>query len=79
MKTVVGLGACVFDTLIECKEFPKEDTKLKAENTFISGGGPVGNALVIMFASATTPMIKTLATIPIVPLILHLLSVRSVF
>lgn len=48
MKRVVGLGACVYDTLIECGEYPREDTKYRADNTFISGGGPVSNALVVM-------------------------------
>ena len=48
MKKVVGLGACVFDTLISCDNYPTEDTKQKAKNVFVSGGGPVGNALVVM-------------------------------
>lgn len=48
MKKVVGLGACVLDTLINCDKYPQEDTKQKAESIFLSGGGPVGNALVVM-------------------------------
>ena len=48
MKKVVGLGACVLDTLISCDKYPREDTKRKAESVFVSGGGPVGNALVVM-------------------------------
>ncbi len=48
MKKVVGLGACVLDTLINCNVYPTEDTKQKAESVFVSGGGPVGNALVVM-------------------------------
>ena len=48
MKKVVGLGACVLDTLINCDKYPTEDTKQKAESVFLSGGGPVGNALVVM-------------------------------
>lgn len=48
MKKVVGLGACVLDTLINCDRFPVEDTKQKAQGIFLSGGGPVGNALVVM-------------------------------
>ncbi len=48
MKKVVGLGACVLDTLINCDTYPKEDTKQKAESVFLAGGGPVGNALVVM-------------------------------
>ena len=47
MKKIVGLGACVYDTLIECDLYPKEDTKKRAENIIVSGGGPVGNALVV--------------------------------
>jgi len=48
MKKVVGLGACVLDTLINCDKYPVEDTKQKADGVFLSGGGPVGNALVVM-------------------------------
>ncbi len=48
MKKIVGLGACVLDTIIECDKYPKEDTKQKAERVFLSGGGPVGNALVVI-------------------------------
>lgn len=48
MKKVVGLGACVLDTLISCDKFPKEDGKQKAESIFVTGGGPVGNALVVI-------------------------------
>ena len=48
MKKVVGLGACVLDTLIECDTFPKEDTKYKANNVVRTGGGPVANALVVV-------------------------------
>ena len=29
MKKVVGLGACVLDTLISCDKYPVEDTKQK--------------------------------------------------
>lgn len=48
MKKVVGFGACVLDTLIYCSSYPTEDTKQKAEGIALSGGGPVGNALVVM-------------------------------
>ena len=48
MKKVVGLGACVLDTLISCYTYPTEDKKQKAESIFLSGGGPVGNALVVI-------------------------------
>lgn len=47
MKKIIGLGACVLDTIISCDRYPVEDTKQKAENIFIAGGGPVANALVI--------------------------------
>ena len=47
MKKIVGLGACVYDTLINCDRFPTEDTKQKADSVFVTGGGPVCNALVI--------------------------------
>lgn len=47
MKKIVGLGACVYDTLIECDSYPKEDTKKLAGKITVSGGGPVGNALVV--------------------------------
>ncbi len=45
---VAGLGACVYDTLIKCDKYPIEDKKMKAEGVFASGGGPVGNALIVM-------------------------------
>lgn len=48
MKKIVGLGACVYDTLINCTDYPKEDTKYKSNGVFVSGGGPVGNALVVI-------------------------------
>ncbi len=48
MKRVVGLGANVLDTLIRCKQFPTEDKKTRAEEIVRVGGGPVGNALVVM-------------------------------
>ena len=47
MKKIVGLGACVYDTLIKCEKYPIEDTKLRAQGITVSGGGPVGNALVV--------------------------------
>lgn len=47
MKKIVGLGACVYDTLIKCGVYPTEDTKLRADHVTVSGGGPVGNALVV--------------------------------
>lgn len=47
-KRVVGLGANVLDTLIRCQRFPTEDKKTRAEEIVRVGGGPVGNALVVM-------------------------------
>lgn len=46
MKKVIGIGACVLDTIIEMDSYPEEDIKKQANNVFISGGGPVSNALV---------------------------------
>ena len=41
MKKVVGLGACVLDTLINCETYPQEDTKKKANSIFLSGHLPI--------------------------------------
>jgi sulfofructose kinase len=38
----------VLDTLISCDSYPAEDKKQRAESIFLSGGGPVGNALVVI-------------------------------
>ena len=43
---VVGIGACVMDTLITVPTFPKEDTKLQAESSKIAGGGPTATGIV---------------------------------
>lgn len=43
---VVGIGACVMDTLITVPSFPKEDTKLRALSSKIAGGGPTATGLV---------------------------------
>ena len=48
MKRVVGMGACVYDTLIYCPHYPREDTKLKAQSILVSAGGPAANALAVM-------------------------------
>ena len=48
MKKVIGVGASVLDTIIEMDSYPVEDAKIKAENVFVSGGGPVSNALVCL-------------------------------
>ena len=46
MKKIIGIGANVLDTIIEMDSYPNEDIKKKAERVFVSGGGPVSNALV---------------------------------
>ena len=46
MKRVVGIGACVLDTVVCCRGFPREDGKSAAEDVLVTGGGPVANALV---------------------------------
>ncbi len=43
---VAGVGACVADTLYTLTGFPKEDTKLRAEDSKMAGGGPVATGLV---------------------------------
>lgn len=43
---VVGVGACVVDTLITVPTFPKEDTKLRALSSKIAGGGPTATGIV---------------------------------
>jgi sugar/nucleoside kinase (ribokinase family) len=47
MKKVIGVGACVLDTLIECDAYPVEDKKSRANLVMRTGGGPVANALVV--------------------------------
>ncbi len=46
MSKVVGIGACVMDTLITVPNYPTEDTKLRATSSKIAGGGPVSTGLV---------------------------------
>lgn len=46
MSKIVGIGASVHDTLMVTSEFPVEDTKIQAHETFIQGGGPCATALV---------------------------------
>ncbi len=46
MSKVIGIGACVMDTLITVPYYPQEDTKLRAVSTKIAGGGPVSTGLV---------------------------------
>ncbi len=46
MAKIVGIGANVFDTLYTVNNYPKEDTKLKANAVKVSGGGPCATGLV---------------------------------
>ena len=46
MGKIVGIGACVMDTLVNVPHYPKEDTKLRATNSKPAGGGPVATGLV---------------------------------
>ena len=46
MSKVVGIGACVMDTLINVPNYPTEDTKLRATNSKPAGGGPVATGIV---------------------------------
>ena len=43
---IVGVGACVMDTLVTVPNYPKEDTKLRAISSKPAGGGPVATGLV---------------------------------
>ena len=46
MKKIVGIGACVFDTLYYLSAYPAEDTKQRATGSKPAGGGPVATGLV---------------------------------
>lgn len=46
MSKIVGIGACVFDTLYNIPTYPTEDTKMRAEGSKSAGGGPVATGLV---------------------------------
>ena len=46
MADIVGIGANVCDTLYAVPSYPNEDTKMKAENVKLSGGGPCATGLV---------------------------------
>lgn len=46
MTKIVGIGACVADTLYTIPTYPGEDTKLRAEGSKQAGGGPVATGLV---------------------------------
>ncbi len=45
MSKIVGIGACVADTLILLPTYPTEDTKMKADSVKQVGGGPVATGL----------------------------------
>lgn len=46
MSKIVGIGACVFDTLYNIPAYPAEDTKMRAAASKPAGGGPVSTGLV---------------------------------
>lgn len=46
MGKIVGIGACVFDTLYNIPTYPTEDTKMRATSSKPAGGGPVATGLV---------------------------------
>lgn len=46
MAKIVGIGACVFDTLYNIPTYPTEDTKMRAVSSKTAGGGPVATGLV---------------------------------
>ena len=46
MAKIVGIGACVFDTLYNIPTYPTEDTKMRAIGSKCAGGGPVATGLV---------------------------------
>lgn len=46
MSKIVGIGANVFDTLIEIPSFPAEDTKMRSKTVTPCGGGPCATGLV---------------------------------
>lgn len=45
MIEIVGIGANVCDTLLTVDTYPKEDTKKRAEDITLSGGGPCATGL----------------------------------
>ena len=46
MSKIVGIGANVYDTLYTVPNYPKEDTKMKAESSVAAGGGPTATGIV---------------------------------
>lgn len=43
---IVGIGACVMDTLIHLPSYPREDTKMRATSSKAAGGGPTATGIV---------------------------------
>ncbi len=43
---IIGIGACVMDTLFTLPRYPKEDTKLRAVSAKPAGGGPAATGIV---------------------------------
>ena len=43
---IVAIGACVADTLMSVPHYPKEDTKLRATESKMAGGGPAATGIV---------------------------------
>lgn len=46
MMKIVGVGANVYDTLAVLPNYPREDTKIKAESMIAAGGGPCATGIV---------------------------------
>ena len=46
MAKIVGIGACVADTLYTVPRYPTEDTKMRAASSKLAGGGPCATGLV---------------------------------
>ena len=46
MAQIVGIGACVMDTLYTIPTYPTEDTKMRALSSKPAGGGPTATGLV---------------------------------
>ncbi len=46
MANIVGIGACVMDTLYSIPTYPREDTKMRSTGSKLAGGGPVATGLV---------------------------------
>ena len=46
MSKIVGIGACVMDTLITVPKYPAEDTKCRANGMKLAGGGPTATGIV---------------------------------